>query len=109
VAKNKIDYLKSETLIEDKKRELITDYENITAQIKAIDDKIKIYEENIKIYDDLINSCIDSIKAGNATTLDLQILENSRKTGFINIKVLKLQQQKLLLSLYYELSEWNFK
>ena len=108
IQKSKIDYLKSQTLIEDKKIILKNMYKNILNQIKTIDKKIAIYKQNIKIYDDLINSTMDSITAGNATQLDLQILQNSRKTNFINIQILKLQKQKLLLSLYYKLQNVSF-
>jgi len=106
IQKSKIDYLKSQTLIEDKKLQLDNLYLNVSSQLKTFDKKIKIYKENIKIYDDLIASTIDSISAGNATKFDLEILQNSRKTMYINIDILKLQKQKLLLSLYYKLNTW---
>ena len=109
IQKSKIDYLKSQILIEDKKLQLNNTYKNVLTQIKTLDKKIRIYKENIKIYDDLITSTVDSIEAGNATDLDLQILRNSRKTMFINIEILKLKKQKLLLSLYYKLNNWNEK
>ncbi|ACM93481.1 conserved hypothetical protein [Nautilia profundicola AmH] len=109
IQKSKIDYLKSLTMIEDKKLQLTNTYNNIVNQIKTIDKKIQIYKDNVKIYDDLIASTLDSIEAGNATKLDLQILENSRKTMFVNIEILKLQKQKLLLSLYYKLHNWKLK
>ena len=107
IEKTKIDYLKSEILIKDKQLQLNNAYKNVLSKINALDEKIRIYKENIKIYDDLIASTIDSIEAGNATELDLRILQNSRKTMFVNIDILKLQKQKLLLSLYYKLINWN--
>ncbi|WP_456480447.1 TolC family protein [Nautilia sp.] len=104
----KIDYLKSETLLEDKKSELLNTYKTVLYELKTYDSKIKIYRQNIKIYDELINSAKESLKAGNATEYDLEILQNSRKTMFLNIEILKLQKQKLLLSLYYKLSGWKY-
>ncbi|WP_459977782.1 TolC family protein [Nautilia lithotrophica] len=109
IQQTKIDYLKSQTMIEDKRLVLNNLYQNTISQIKTLDKKIKIYKENIKIYDDLITSTLDSIQAGNATELDLKILQNSRKTSIINIEILKLKKQKLLLSLYYKLSNWDYK
>jgi outer membrane protein TolC len=103
----KLDYLKSRLLITDKMLQLKNAYRNIVTQIKSIDRKISIYGENIKIYDDLIASTEDSLKAGNATELDLKIMQNSRKTMFVNIEMLKLQKQKLLLNLYYKLNSWK--
>lgn len=107
IEKSKIDYLKSMLLISDKKQQLENSYANIINQINAIERKISVYKENIKIYDDLIVSTKESIKAGNATELDLKIMQNSRKTMFININILKLKKQKLLLNLYYKLADYK--
>jgi len=103
IEKTKIDYLKSQILIADKKLSLANQYNSILRELKAYDRKIKIYQSNIKIYDDLISSTKDSIEAGNATVLDLKILQNSRKTMKLNIEILKLKKQKALLNLYYKL------
>jgi len=97
----KLQYLKSNIDILQTKRELINTYQKILKQIKYLNDKINIYKDNIKIYNSLIASTKDSIKAGNATLDDLKILQNSQQTNFLNIKILKLQIQKLLLDLYY--------
>jgi len=97
----KLQYLKSGVDILQTKRELVNNYKKILKQIKYLNDKIAIYKDNIKIYNSLISSTKDSIKAGNATLDDLEILQNSQQTNFLNIKILKLQIQKLLLNLYY--------
>jgi len=102
IEKAKIDYLKSALLIKDKRDSLIRNYESIIKKIKFIEKKIAIYNENKKIYDNLIASTKDSLKAGNVTTLDLQILQNSKKTIDYQIEILKLQKQRLLLELYYQ-------
>lgn len=107
IEKTKIDYLKSQTLIEDKKLQLSNLYTNILNQLKSVDEKINIYKSNIRIYEDLINSTRDSISAGNATESDLQILQNSKETSYINIRILKLKKQKLLLQMYYKLNNWK--
>lgn len=107
IEKTKLDYLKSQILITDKKRVLINQYNSIIRQVNAINKKIKIYKSNIKIYESLINSTLDSIEAGNATRLDLEILQNSKKTMYLNIQILKLQKQKLLLNLYYKLNNFS--
>ena len=105
-AKNKIEsaklnYLKSNLDILQTKRELINNFKKTLKEIKYLNDKIDIYKDNIRIYNSLIASTNDSIKAGNATEDDLEILQNSQKTNYLNIKILKLQIQKLLLNLYY--------
>ena len=103
IEKTKLDYLKSQILIDDKKINLTYEYDSVFKELKTYDKKIQIYKNNIKIYDDLITSTKDSIEAGNATVLDLEILQNSKKTMKLNIEILKLKKQKALLGLYYKL------
>ena len=100
--KAKINYLTSKLDILQKKRELKNNFANTLKQIAYIQNKIKIYQNNIKLYNELIATTKDSIKAGNATIDDLETLQNTKKTNAINIKILKLQIQKLLLNLYYK-------
>ena len=107
VEKTKLDYLKSKYLFEDKKRALLNTFNMILAQINSLKKKIKIYKENIKIYDSLINSTKESIKAGSATQLDLEVLENSKKASFLEIKIINLKIQKNLLELYYKLVSFS--
>ena len=111
-AKNKIQTAKLNYLISkfnylQKKRELINKFKNIFFDIQSDKRKIKIYKENIKLYDELITSTKNSIKAGSATEDDLKILENSKEVNVIQIEILKLQIQKLLLSLYYDLKNFS--
>jgi outer membrane protein TolC len=107
VEKTKLDYLKSQYLLEDKKRELLNTFNMILAQIDSLKKKIKIYKENIKIYDNLIKTTEESIKAGNATPLDLEVLENSKMANILHIKAINLQIQKNLLELYYKLVSFS--
>ncbi len=107
VEKTKLDYLKSKYLFEDKKRALLNTFNMILAQINSLKKKIKIYKENIKIYDSLINSTKESIKAGSATQLDLEVLENSKMASFLEIKIINLKIQKNLLELYYKLVSFS--
>jgi outer membrane protein TolC len=104
IEKTKLSYLKSRIELEDKKNELSKEYESYLKELQNIDKKIKIYYENIKIYDSLIASTKDAINGGDATPLDLEIMENSQKTSKLNIKILELQKKKILLDLYYKLS-----
>ncbi len=109
IQKTKIDYLKSNLLLQDKKIELINQYKTIISKISSLKNKIKIYKDNVKVYDNLLNSTIDSIKAGNATKLDLKTLENSKFVNILNIRILNLQIQKELLNLYYNLVTFSNK
>jgi len=105
----KLNVLKSNIIYLDKKNQLKNEYMQIIKQIKFLQNKIKIYKDNIKLYNGLIASTEDSIKGGSATIDDLRILQNSQKINYLNIKILKLQIQKLLLKLYYKTITFSIK
>ncbi|NPA88518.1 MAG: TolC family protein [Epsilonproteobacteria bacterium] len=104
VKQTKLSYIKSRYETLDTKRNLLNTYAMIISQIKTLQKKKEIYKENEKAYANLIESTKESIKAGNATVLDLEILENSYKVMQINQKIIDLQIQKLLLNLYYQVT-----
>jgi len=101
IEKTKLDYLKSQYKLLDVKRELNNSYQMIISQIKTLQRKKKIYKENELAYKELIDSTIESIKAGDKTKLDLEILKNSYEIMKLNQKLVDIQIQKLLLNLYY--------
>ena len=103
IEKSKLGYLISQYDYLQKRRELVNEYKNVIMNIQTFKNKIKIYKDNIKLYDELITSVKENIKAGNATEDDLKILQNSKEINLIQVKILKLQVQKTLLSLYYKL------
>jgi len=107
IQKTKLNFLVSKFDYLQKKRELINEYKKTIFNIETFKRKIKIYEDNIKLYDGLIKDTKNSILAGSATEDDLKILENSKKTNLIQIKILKLQIQKELLNLYYKLKNFS--
>ncbi|WP_457564309.1 TolC family protein [Caminibacter sp.] len=108
IESSKINYLKSSLLQIDKRYTLINLFNQIMSDINYMKQKIKIYNQNIKIYNNLIKTTLESIKAGSATEDDLKILENSKMTLVINKKILKLQIQKKLLNLYYNLTSFLY-
>jgi len=104
IQKAKLNYLKSNLDILDKKRSLINQYEMLLSQIKTLKNKKNIYNQNALAYKNLIQATIESIKAGSATEDDLKTLQNSYKIMLLNQKIIDLQIQKLLLNLYYQIS-----
>ncbi len=107
IQKAKVNYLISKLDYLQKRKELENEYKNIFSNIKSVRKKISIYKENIKLYDELIISTKNNIKAGTATYDDLTILENTKEQNILQIKILKLQIQKLLLNLYYKLQNFS--
>jgi len=109
IEKTKIDYLKSQVLLQDKIKELLNNYKMTIEKINSLKNKLKIYDENVKIYNSLINSTQESIKAGTSTLLDLEVLQNSKMQAVLNKRIVELQIQKTLLELYYKLNNFYKK
>ncbi|GAB6045165.1 hypothetical protein JCM11957_07630 [Caminibacter profundus] len=109
IEKTKIDYLKSQVLLQDKIKELVNNYKMTIEKINSLKNKLKIYDENVKIYNSLINSTQESIKAGTSTLLDLEVLQNSKMQAVLNKRIVELQIQKTLLELYYKLNNFYKK
>jgi len=104
IEKTKIDYLKSQVLLQDKIKELLNNYKMTIEKINSLKNKLKIYDENVKIYNSLINSTQESIKAGTSTLLDLEVLQNSKMQAVLNKRIVELQIQKTLLTIDFLLA-----
>ncbi|NPA11607.1 MAG: TolC family protein [Epsilonproteobacteria bacterium] len=104
IEQNKIDYLKSKTLLSDKKNELKNRYLQIQNILKSLKQKKEIYLQNASIYQNLIISTAESVKGGEKTPLDLEVLKNSKEIMLLNAEIMDLNYQKNLLGLYYKLS-----
>jgi len=105
IEKTKIDYLKSQVLLQDKIKELLNNYKMTIEKINSLKNKLKIYDENVKIYNSLINSTQESIKAGTSTLLDLEVLQNSKMQAVLNKRIVELQKRALIkkaLDLVYD-------
>jgi len=100
IESSKIDYLKAGLLIEDKKKELLSLYEQVTQNLKKISHKIVLAKENFEIYKKILDDTQKLYKAGYKTESDVRLLQNSKDMALIDIKVFKLDQQLELLNLY---------
>jgi outer membrane protein TolC len=100
IQSSKIDFLKSSVMIEDKKRELNSLYEQVEQNIKKIDNKIKLAKENYKIYKKLLDDTTKLYNAGYKTKADVKLLQNSADMSQIDLKIYKIDKQLELLNLY---------
>ena len=96
----KVDYLKSQVVAEDKKRELSALFEQVMHNIQNYDKKISLSNENIKLYSKLLKDTKDLYGAGYKTEYDVDILQNSLKIQDIDSKLFELDKQLALLTLY---------
>jgi len=96
----KVDYLKSQVVTQDKKRELQALFDQVMHNIKNYDKKISLSDENIKLYSKLLKDTKDLYQAGYKTEYDVDTLQNSLKIQNIDSKLFELDKQLALLTLY---------
>ncbi len=96
----KLDYLKSQVLKEDKKRELEKLFEQVLKNIEKLDKKIGLSEENVELYAKLLDDTKALYNAGYKTQFDVENLSNSLEIQKIDAKIYEIDQQLELLTLY---------
>ncbi len=100
----KVDYLKSQVVIDDKKRELKLLFEQVMQNLTKYDKKIALSEENRKLYKVLLEDTEDLFRAGYKTQYDVDILSNSIEIQEINKQIYEIDKQLELLTLYEKMS-----
>ncbi|MDD5716763.1 MAG: TolC family protein [Sulfuricurvum sp.] len=97
---SRIEALKSNTLMRDKKRELHTLYQQVRHNLTNSDKKIALARENQKLYEKLLADTQALFKAGYKTEYDVKMLSNSLKIQEIEVTILETDRQLELLNLY---------
>ena len=103
VESSRVEYLKSLVVIDDKKRELASLYEQVTQNLNNYDKKIALAEENKALYAKLLDETTQLYTAGYKTTYDVQTLSNSVKIEEVEQRTFELDKQLELLNLYEKL------
>jgi len=96
----RVDYLKSQVLEKDKKRELQALFAQVMKNIKNFDNKITLSKENKELYTKLLEDTTKLYKAGYKTEYDVNTMKNSLEIQKINTKVYEIDKQLALLTLY---------
>ncbi|MBA1437837.1 MAG: TolC family protein [Epsilonproteobacteria bacterium] len=96
----KVDYLKSQVVQEDKKRELTKLFEQVMHNIENFNKKINLSKENIDLYTKLLEDTTQLYETGYKTQYDVQTLQNSLKIQNIDTKIYEIDKQLELLTLY---------
>ncbi len=100
IESTKIDYLKSQIVAKDKRRELNSLFEQVMHNINNFDKKIALSKENAKLYTKLLKDTQELYKAGYKTEYDVETLSNSLKIQRIDSQIFDIDKQVELLSLY---------
>ena len=96
----KIDYLKSKVVEVDKKREIVSIFEQVMQNLKNYDKKMALALDNIDIYNRILDDTKILYKAGEKTKYDVELLQNSVSIQQIDYDRFGLDKQLELLTLY---------
>ena len=100
IESSRIDYLKSQINIEDRKRELRAIFEQVMQNIENFEKKRTLSIENRDIYSKLLDDTQRLFSAGYKTQYDVDLLTNSVQISEIDLKVFEIDKQLELLTLY---------
>jgi len=103
VESSRVEYLKSLVVIDDKKRELVSLYEQVTQNLNNYNKKIALTEENKALYSKLLDETTQLYKAGYKTQYDVRTLSNSVRIEEVEQRIFELDKQLELLNLYEKL------
>ncbi|WP_345991635.1 TolC family protein [Sulfurimonas sp. HSL-1716] len=96
----KVEYLKSQVVVIDKKRELKALFEQVMQNIKNFENKIQLSKKNKELYEKLLEDTAQLFQAGYKTQYDVDTLKNSVEIQKLDTKIYEMDKQLELLSLY---------
>lgn len=96
----RMDYLKSQVMLDDKKRELRSLFEQVRQNIENYERKIALSRENRELYGSLLHDTLKLYDAGYKTAYDVDMLKNSQEIEAVNIQIYEYDKQLELLNLY---------
>ncbi len=105
IESSRVEYLKSQVLIDDKKRELKALFEYVMQNIGNFEKKILLAKENQTLYEKLLAETTDLFTAGYKTHYDVDILKNSVSIQEVDQKIFAIDKQLELLNLYEKLMD----
>jgi outer membrane protein TolC len=101
----KLDFLKSEVLLLDKRREQDNLFKNIKKRLELLRKKMELTKEDVKLYESLVEDTKARLEAGEKTLYDLKTMQNSLKQKRLDMKIFAIEEQILLLELYKRMSD----
>lgn len=96
----KLDYLKSQVVVIDQKKELKALFEQVMQNIKNFDNKIALSKRNRELYAKLLEDTNQLFDAGYKTEYDVNTMKNSVEIQKLDTKIYEIDKQLELLSLY---------
>lgn len=99
-ASAKVDYLKSKQDLEILKTEENNFFQTQNLKIAMLNSKLTLTKENIVVYNDLLAQNKELAGVGIKTVDDVQVIQNSRDSELLNMKIFEIDKQLELLEIY---------
>ncbi|NLC28063.1 MAG: TolC family protein [Campylobacteraceae bacterium] len=96
----RIETIRSGLKLQDIRKEESKLYERVYEEVGFLQEKHKIALDNYMLYGELVNSSKELAIAGEKTQYDVETLENSRQTMFVDSQIYEIDAQLSLLDLY---------
>jgi outer membrane protein TolC len=96
----KAEYLKSKQDLEILKTKEANFFQTQELKVAMIDSKLALTKENIVVYNDLLAQNKELAGVGIKTQDDVQVIQNSRDSELLNIKIFEIDKQLELLEIY---------
>ncbi|APW64495.1 MULTISPECIES: TolC family protein [Arcobacteraceae] len=103
IEQTRLDYLISKKELNDEKVSSETTYDEKVLTIKSYEERILLAQNDIKLYDELLEVNEEEYKAGYKTIDDVDTIRNSKMIRALDIKLYKLNIQKQILELYFNI------
>ena len=103
IEQTKLDYLISKKELNNEKVSSEAIYDEKVLTIKSYEERILLAQNDIKLYDELLEVNEEEYKAGYKTIDDVDTIRNSKMIRALDIKLYKLNIQKQILELYFNI------
>ncbi len=103
IEQSKLDYLISKQELNDEINSAELTYDKAILNIQNYKERIELASEDIKLYEELLTVIEQEYQAGYKTVDDVETLKNSKKIRELDIENYKLNIQKQILSLYFQI------
>ncbi len=100
----KLSALRAQTALEESYKAASEAYHKVQKRLKLIDRKIDLARKDIALYAKLLRHTKEMMRASEATESDKKILQNRMRMRKIDLRILALEKQLELLSLYAKAS-----
>ena len=102
IQSQRLEYMQASVALEDIKRSLKAEYQQIERALGFIEQRVALTKEDKKLYKSLVQKTKDQVFVGTQTPRDLKTMQNSYAIKKLDQKIYEYEKNILLLSLYMQ-------